>query len=105
MVDRATDGGAYARADGLAVIASVAVEQDGRRWLHVSCSRRARLPSWDDLADVKAVFVGRDQYAYQVFAPASKHVNQHAFCLHLWRCLDVDVGAVLPDFTQGGDSI
>jgi len=88
------DGAAYRRADGLAVIASGAVEQDGRRWLHVSCSRATQLPSWQDLRDVKELFCGPER--------AAKHVNIHPHCLHLWCCLE---GDVLPDFTQGGNTI
>ena len=84
------------------VIASGSRELDGKRWLHVSVSRPAKLPSWEDLKEVKDLFVGRDKVAYQVVAMASKHVNIHATCLHLWHCLD---GDPLPDFTRGGRSI
>jgi len=102
LLQRAQDGAAYVRGDGLKVITSISTEEDGKRWLHVSCSRRARLPSYDDLTAVKAAFVGADREAYQVFARASKHVNLMPFCLHLWCCLD---GPVLPDFTRGGGTI
>ncbi len=102
----AIDGAAFKRTDGLAVVASASAELDSRRWLHVSCSRARRLPSWDDLAEAKSIFVGADRYAYSVLPPKSKYVNIHPFCLHLWSCLDAGVdGAVLPDFTQGGDAI
>lgn len=90
-------GYAFRRRDGLAVIASGQVEGDGRRWLHVSLSRQGRLPSWDDLKDVKAAFVGPEREAYQVLPPEKKFVNIHRFCLHLWCCWD---GPALPDFTS-----
>ena len=63
------------------------------------------MPTWEDLGDVKHVFVGAERYAYQVFAPRRAHVNIHPFCLHLWACLDVDDGAVMPDFRQGRGGI
>jgi len=44
MLESASDGAAYRRSDGLAVIASVDTEEDNKRWLHVSCSRASRLP-------------------------------------------------------------
>lgn len=102
LISRASDGAAYQRADGLKVIASIAEEEDGKQWLHVSCSRRARLPTYGDMVDVKAIFVGEHREAYQVFARASKHVNLMPFCLHLWCRLD---GPALPDFTRGGSTI
>lgn len=102
LVDRGGDGAAYKRVDGLAVIASASLQQDGKRWLHVSLSRANRLPSYEDLAHVKRVFVGEDRFAVQVFAPKAQHVNLHAYCLHLWCCLD---GHPLPDFSQGTGSV
>ena len=101
-VDRRLDGSKYMSGDGMSVIASTATELDGKRWLHVSFARPARLPSWDDLRKVKDIFVGRDRMAVQVLPAASKYVNIHPFCLRLWCCLD---GDPLPDFTRGGSTI
>lgn len=101
LADRAMDGAAY-RGQGMVVLVSGAFEADGKRWLHVSFSRAHKLPSYEDQALIKAIFIGPEQYAYAVLPPASRHVNQHKYCLHLWCCLD---GPVLPDFTRGGGSI
>lgn len=97
LVDVVQDGAAYMHRGGLKVIASVATH-GGARWLHVSCSRRSRLPTWDDLRMVKNLFVGRHRKAIQVFPAETEHVNIHPYCLHLWCCLDVDP---LPDFRGG----
>ena len=102
QMDRTVDGVAYVRRDGLSVIVSVARELDGKRWLHVSCARAKQLPSWQDLRDLKDLFIGAERTALQVLPPANKHVNIHPFCLHLFSCLD---GDVTPDFTGGGDTI
>lgn len=102
LVKTAPDGATYRCGDGLAVIASVDQELDGKLWLHVSLSRAKRLPSYEDMTRVKRLFIGRQRYAYEVHAPEAKHVNIHPFCLHLWCCLD---GPVLPDFTRGGGTI
>jgi hypothetical protein len=81
----------------LTVIVSVAREDDGRRWKHVSVSRRDRqLPSWGDMRKVKDAFVGPDAYAYQVFPPEALYVNIHPGVLHLWQCLD---GQAIPEFS------
>jgi hypothetical protein len=108
IIHTATEQGAFYRSkDGLVVAVSAKREEDDKRWLHVSCSRKARMPSYEDLTVVKRVFVGPERFAYQVFAPASEHYSLHPFCLHLWACLDAgERGAVLPDFLRfadGGD--
>lgn len=96
------DGNAYAHRSGLRVIVSTADYPDGREWMHVSVSRKDRLPSWDDLQFVKHVFVG-ERYAYQVFPPSDRHINIHEFCFHLWVPLTDE--PPLPDFTRGGNTI
>lgn len=73
---------------------------DDRVWLHVSLSRRSRMPSYEDVADVKRLFVGEDRKAFQVFPAKQFHVNIHNFCLHLWSCIDGSDG--LPEFGQYG---
>ena len=101
MVQQGADGAAYMGV-GLAVIASADVESDGRRWAHVSLSRKHKMPSYEDIKLVKDLFIGPDREAYQVFPAANKHVNIHKYCLHLWTCLD---GPALPDFTRGLNTI
>lgn len=97
------DGRAYRNdRQGLRVIWSVAREQDGRLWQHVSVSHRARLPTWDELVRVKEWLIGRDVDAYQVLPARERWVNLHPHVLHLWRCLD---GDPLPDFTAGSGQI
>jgi hypothetical protein len=95
------DGARYANDAGLTVILSGAIEEDGRRWLHLSISHRSRLPKWRELVAVRDLFPG-DVYCYQVLPPQEKHVNIHPRVLHLWHCLD---GNPLPDFTRGTGSL
>jgi hypothetical protein len=77
----------FERKCGLRVILGVEDHGTGR-WLHVSFARSYRLPGWDDLREVKDLFVGPDKLAVQVLPPADQYVNAHRFCLHLWRRLD-----------------
>ncbi len=89
--------------EGLLVLASCAFYDDGVAWLHVSVSRRDRkIPTWEQMSQVKRVFVGDDRTALQVMPPKHKWVNMHPGCLHLYCCLSHDV---TPDFTAGGDTI
>lgn len=83
----------------LRVICSARLEADGKRWMHVSCSRQDRLPDWQDLRLVKDTFIGRDRLAIQVLPRASEYVNCHPRVLHLWSCLDSDP---CPDFRHEG---
>jgi len=90
----------YESINGLRVIFTADnLEGDGKTWLHVSLSRKSRIPTYEDMCEVKDVFVGRDRQALQIFVPASKHINIHKYCLHLWCCIE---GDNLPDFGRYG---
>ena len=99
VLHETSNGAGWRSMSGIAVMLSGSRELDGRRWIHVSASRRDRIPSYDDLALVKRLFVGDERQAVQVFAPRSEHVNLHRYCLHLWCCLD---GRAVPDFRASG---
>jgi hypothetical protein len=83
----------------LYVICSARAEADGKRWAHVSCSYRNKLPSWEEMRLVKDTFIGRDKKAIIVLPPEAEHVNIHPYVMHLWHCLDEDP---LPDFRING---
>jgi hypothetical protein len=71
---------------GLGVIFS-----SGEGWEHVSVSRRARTPSYEDLEEIKQEFWSDDMCVMQLHVPASDHVNCHDHCLHLWRPTDQEI--------------
>lgn len=87
---------------GLFVIISKAIELDNHEWIHLSVSRKSRIPSYEDLALVKKQFLG-ERHAYQCFVPEREHINIHPYVLHLWA--REDGKAVLPDFSRGTGSI
>lgn len=78
-------------------------EHDGAEWLHASMAWPDREPTYAELAALHAGVFGRRRWSYQVFAPASEHVNIHKHALHLFG--RVDGAAALPDFTYGTGSI
>jgi hypothetical protein len=86
----------------LVVIASVAVELDGCRWLHLSISHAKRMARYEELCYLKRHWAGTAAKAVEVHASAEEHVNLNPRVRHLWVCLD---GDPLPDFTHGGRSI
>ncbi len=83
----------------LRAFVSASLEADGKRWLHVSTSRKDRMPNWTEFRAVKDLFIGLDKLAVQVFPPQSQYVNFHPNALHLWHCLD---GDPVPDFRTDG---
>lgn len=95
-------GWLYRRRGGVQVIVSAHVEGDGKLWLHVSASRRDRVPSYTELCEVKRVFVGAERMAVSVYAPETEHFNLHRFCLHLWAPIG---HSPLPDFRRASGGV
>lgn len=58
---------------------------DGTVWEHVSVSTPKHLPNWTEMGFVKDLFWGDDEAVMQLHPPRSAYVNNHAYCLHLWR--------------------
>lgn len=84
----AQNGMIYLPQKGLAIIFS-----DGGGWEHVSISRASKMPTYQDLDYAKRLFWGDDSTVMQLFVPLSDHINNHEFCLHLWRPIN---GEVIP---------
>jgi len=62
------------------------IASDGRGWDHVSVSRRDRCPTWEEMEEVRGHFFLDAECAVQFSPPRdSERVNQHPYCLHLWR--------------------
>lgn len=43
------------------------------------------MPSWEDMCFLKEMFWGDNDCVVQYHPPKSEYVNNHKFCLHLWR--------------------
>lgn len=61
------------------------IASDGMGWEHVSVSRRDRCPTWDEMCQVKALFWSDEDCVVQFHPPKRDYVNNHPYCLHLWR--------------------
>ena len=68
------------------------IASDFGGWEHVSVSRPDRCPTWDEMCLVKSIFWDDEDAVMQLHPPLSEWVNNHRYCLHLWR----PVGAEIP---------
>lgn len=57
----------------------------GGGWEHVSVSYPNRCPTWEEMCRVKNMFWNDDECVVQYHPPKSDYVNNHPYCLHLWR--------------------
>ena len=57
-------------------------------WEHVSVSLKNRCPNWEEMSFVKNHFWDPHEAVFQYHPPASEYVNNHPYCLHLWRPVD-----------------
>jgi hypothetical protein len=69
-------------------------------WEHVSVSRRDRCPTWDEMCQVKSMFWSDDDCVMQLHPAKSDWVNNHSFCLHLWRPVEKAI-PLPPSFMVG----
>ena len=67
------------------------VASSGEGWEHVSVSRANRCPNWPEMCQVKRMFFGPDECVIQYHPPENNYVNNHPFCLHLWKPVGADI--------------
>lgn len=75
------------------------IASTGMGWEHVSITLREkyrgkfvkRCPAWEEMCYIKDLFWGDTETVMQLHPPKSEHVNNHAYCLHLWRPIDVEI--------------
>ena len=58
---------------------------NGGGWDHVSVSLLERCPTWDEMCEVKDLFWSEHEAVIQIHPPRQQYINNHPFCLHLWR--------------------
>jgi hypothetical protein len=75
--------GAFLWPSGMKVIASPGDAEVN--WEHVSVSFPDRTPTWEEMCCIKDLFWKPEEPVMQLHPPKSDYVNNHAYCLHLWR--------------------
>ena len=54
-------------------------------WQHVSISLPNRCPTHEEMSFIKDLFWTKDDTVVHFFPKKDEYVNNHRFCLHLWR--------------------
>ena len=67
------------------------IASDGEDWEHVSVSLPDRCPVWEEMRIMKDLFWGDEDTVIQIHPPKSDYVNNHQYCLHLWRPTKRDI--------------
>lgn len=67
------------------------ISSTGAGWEHVSVSLEYRTPTWDEMCYVKDLFWLPEERVVQYHPPVSEYVNNHPYCLHLWRPTDIEL--------------
>lgn len=70
----------------------------GGGWEHISIDGKNRLPSWDEMCELKDMFFEEDECCVQYHPPKSEYVNNAKYCLHIWKPIERYVGKLpIPD--------
>lgn len=64
------------------------IASDAFRWEHVSVSREDRCPTWPEMCAIKDLFWDIEDCVMQLHPPKTSYVDNHKYCLHLWRPKD-----------------
>ena len=63
------------------------IASDGMGWDHVSVTiaNRKRTPTWEEMCFIKNLFFSDDEWAMQFHPAKVDYVDNHKYCLHIWR--------------------
>jgi hypothetical protein len=67
------------------------IASDGEGWEHVSVSMNRRTPNWREMCFIKDLFWDPEDVVIQYHPAKSEYVNNHNYCLHLWRPIGVEI--------------
>lgn len=71
--------------------ALLCIASSGGGWEQVSVSTPTRCPTWQEMCFVKSLFWNDEDCVMQLHPPQSEWVNNHPYCLHLWRPIDAEI--------------
>ena len=79
--------GAFKIPIGNRVANVIASSSDGGE--HVSVSLDVdRCPKWNEMGVIKDLFFHETECVMQLHGPVEEHINNHDYCLHLWKPID-----------------
>lgn len=76
------------------------IVSDGMGWDHVSVSLPNRCPNWEEMCHVKDLFFELNETVVQFHPSIEEYVNNHPYCLHLWRS-QTDIHELPPSILTG----
>lgn len=91
----AADGGqaiAYLSSNKKNIPAAI-VFSNGGGWDHVSASYYNRVPTWEEMCEIKNMFFHPEEVCVQYHPSESEYVNTFKYCLHIWRKQDDSIPA------------
>lgn len=60
-----------------------------------------RCPKWNEMCIIKEMFFEDDEVVMQLHPKKEDYVNDHPYCLHLWKPQEVEIPTP-PTFMVGG---
>ena len=60
----------------------------GCGWEHISIDGKHRMPTWDEMCELKDMFFDEDECCVQYHPPKSEYVNNVNYCLHIWKPIE-----------------
>lgn len=67
----------------------------GGGWEHVSMDGKNRMPTWEEMCQLKDMFFTEEECCVQYHPPKSEYVNNIPYCLHIWKPIE-KYGVILP---------
>lgn len=67
----------------------------GGGWEHVSMDGKNRMPTWEEMCQLKDMFFTEEECCVQYHPPKSEYINNIPYCLHIWKPIEKYSG-ILP---------
>ncbi len=64
-------------------------------WEHISIDGKHRMPTWEEMCQLKDMFFTEEECCVQYHPPKSEYVNNIPYCLHIWKPIEKYSG-ILP---------
>ncbi len=77
----------YTHSSGISALPSVNKMDDNSRWYCIYCYKLDKMPTWEEMYEIKRIFVGDDREALMVFPLHEDYVSSR-FGIHIWASAD-----------------
>lgn len=63
----------------------------GAGFEHLSVSTPRKTPTWQQMCVMKDIFWNEDEICMQLHPAKKEYVNNHPYCLHIWKPIDKEI--------------